>query len=228
MPEHSPGLASPASTPCAPHPARGRAGDRATSRGDFAMPPGQAWADRPSARERWVPSKRHLAAMGQAAAPKHRSTCQLGPVVEASAGGFVLGPRQEPSQPRLAATPRDTAGSCPWTPSPSLLQAVPAQTHCGGTADLRSADRSSNSTVVLFFKCKAILEVLGVASYKLQEVLSSPDSSPLQKVMQTAGREGEERSSSGDKTGTHGNAPVYVPSSHKAQYPASWLQTPAS
>lgn len=48
------------------------------------------------------------------------------------------------------------------------------------------------------------------------------------RVMQTASREGEEHSSSGDRTGTHSNAPGYVPSSHKAQHPVPWLQPPAS
>lgn len=137
----------------------------------------------------------------------------------------MLGPCQDTPQPRLAATPRDSSG--PWTPSSSsLLQEMPAHTLCGGTADLWSTDRVSNSAFFFFFKCKAILEVLGVASYKLQQTLSSPDSFPLQKVMQTASREGEERSSSGDKTGTQGNAPVYIPSCRKVQHPAPWLQTP--
>lgn len=63
---------------------------------------------------------------------------------KATLGGFVLGPRQEPSQPRLAATPRDTAGCCPGTPGPSLLQGMPAHTHCSGTAHLWSTDKSSN------------------------------------------------------------------------------------
>lgn len=143
--------------------------------------------------------------------------------------GVVLGPHQEPSQPRLASPPRSHRWLLPV--DPWLLQDVPTHTHCGGTARLCSTDRSSNSTYLFFFiKAKPFWKFWGLppTSYKFyQAQIPSPRGTHSGKsCKRQAGR--ERGAPALEMTGIHGNAPVYVSSSCKAQHPAPWLQTPRS